>query len=390
MSDQAPRGVSKRTCLEVGWPSSNRRLRTFAKRPRHVVPTRGSRPADTTLSQVAEKPCTRMHGPNRLEPTKLQTYPMDDPTKPHAFRRLVAQNRRSTLDLRAYASLSKSPPMSVIETRRHQLFPVLNAGQIDTAKRFASALAREFTPREIVYEVAAPDAPVWLVLKGSIDVVRRDGLNHEAPITSLLPGQFSGESSQLAGAATLASARAGPEGCIALPLDTAHVHALMIGSAEVGEIMMRAFILRRVALIEEGDAGAILVGKAGTKDLVRLQGFLGRNGYPYTVLDAFDDTKGRAVIERLGVLPDELPLMACPNGTILKRPTNVEVGAWIAATLVNPRYWEYWNSGLAFKASFVGGQQICPVVGEATSGHTRMLRTPLANSRQRQKANRSR
>src|SRR5262245_34061450 len=50
----------------------------------------GSRPADTTLSQVAEKPCSRMHGPNRLEPTKLQTYPMDDPTKPHAFRRLVA------------------------------------------------------------------------------------------------------------------------------------------------------------------------------------------------------------------------------------------------------------------------------------------------------------
>jgi len=150
------------------------------------------------------------------------------------------------------------------------------------------------------------------VLKGSIDVVRRDGLNHEAPITSLLPGQFSGEISQLAGAATLASARAGPEGCIALPLDTAHVHALMIGSAEVGEIMMRAFILRRVALIEEGDAGALLVGKAGTKDLVRLQGFFGRNGYPYTVLDAFDDTEGRAVIERLGVLPDELPLLRLP------------------------------------------------------------------------------
>jgi len=86
----------------------------------------------------------------------------------------------------------------------------------------------------------------------------------------------------------------------------------MIGSAEVGEIMMRAFILRRVALIEEGDAGALLVGKAGTKDLVRLQGFFGRNGYPYTVLDAFDDTEGRAVIERLVVLPDELPLLRLP------------------------------------------------------------------------------
>jgi thioredoxin reductase (NADPH) len=134
--------------------------------------------------------------------------------------------------------------MSVIKTRGHQLFPVLDASQIDTAKRFASGPAREFAAGEIVYDVAESNAPVWLVLKGSIDVVRRDGLNHEAQITSL----GAGEVSQLAGAATLASARAGPAGCTALPFDAAHVRALMVGSAEVGEIMMRAFILRRVGL----------------------------------------------------------------------------------------------------------------------------------------------
>ena len=90
--------------------------------------------------------------------------------------------------------------MSVIKTRGHQLFPVLDAVQIDTAKRFASGPSREFAPGEIVYDVAERHVPVWLVLKGSIDVVRRDGLNHEAAITSLGPGQFSGEVSQLAGA----------------------------------------------------------------------------------------------------------------------------------------------------------------------------------------------
>ena len=95
--------------------------------------------------------------------------------------------------------------MSVIKTRGHQLFPVLDAVQIDTAKRFASEPLREFAPGKMVYDVAERHVPVWLVLKGSIDVVRRDGLNHEAPITSLGPGQFSGEVSQLAGAATLAS-----------------------------------------------------------------------------------------------------------------------------------------------------------------------------------------
>ncbi len=77
----------------------------------------------------------------------------------------------------------------------------------------------------------------------------------------------------------------------------------MIGSAELGEIVMRAFILRRVALIEEGGAGSVLVGHPGSPDLVRLSGFLGRNGYPYTVLDADTDAEGRAVVERLGVLP---------------------------------------------------------------------------------------
>ena len=222
--------------------------------------------------------------------------------------------------------------MSVIKTRGHQLFPVLDASQIDTAKRFASGPAHDFAPGEIVYDVGERNVPAWLVLKGSIDVVRRDGLNHEAAITSLGPGQFSGEVSQLAGAATLASARAGPGGCTALPFDAAHVRALMIGSAEIGEVMMRAFILRRVGLIEEGGVGSVLVGTPGTPDLVRLQGFLGRNGYPYTVLDASNDPEGRALVERSGVLPEELPLMVCPNGTILKRPTDAEAGAILGIT----------------------------------------------------------
>jgi thioredoxin reductase (NADPH) len=219
--------------------------------------------------------------------------------------------------------------MSLAETRHHQLFPVLDAAQIETAKRFASGPVRDFAPGEVVFDAGERHAPAWLVLKGSMDVVRRDGLNHEAAITSHGPGQFSGEVSQLAGAGTLASGRAGPQGCTALPFDAAHVRALMIGSAEVGEIIMRAFILRRVGLIEEGGVGSVLIGTPGTPELVRLEGFLGRNGYPYTVLDASD---GRAVVERLGVLPDELPLMVCPNGTVLKRPTDAEAGVILGIT----------------------------------------------------------
>jgi thioredoxin reductase (NADPH) len=222
--------------------------------------------------------------------------------------------------------------MRTIETRGHQLFPVLDAGQIETAMRFASGPARDFAPGEVMFDVGQRHAPAWLVLKGSIDVVRRDGLDREAAITSHGVGQFSGEISQLAGRESLASGRAGSEGCTALPFDAAHVRALMIGSADVGEIMMRAFILRRVGLIEEGGVGSVLVGIPGTPELVRLQGFLSRNGYPYTVLDATHDADGRAVVERFGVLADELPLMVCPNGTLLKRPTDAEAGVALGIT----------------------------------------------------------
>jgi thioredoxin reductase (NADPH) len=209
---------------------------------------------------------------------------------------------------------------------------VLAAAQIEMARRFASGPTRDFAPGEIVFDVGERYAPAWLVLKGSIDVVRRDGLKHEAPITTHEVGQFSGEISQLAGRATLVAGHAGPQGCTALPFDAAHLRALVIGSADLGELIMRALILRRVGLLEEGGAGSVLIGRPGSAELVRLQGFLARNSYPYTVLDATDDAEGRAVVERLGVQPADLPLMLCPNGTILKRPSDAEAGICLGIT----------------------------------------------------------
>ena len=164
--------------------------------------------------------------------------------------------------------------------------------QIETAKRFASGAARTFAAGEAVYDVGVRNAPAWLVLDGGLEVMRRDGLHRQTSVVLLTAGQFSGEVSQLAGRGTLAAAQAGPDGCTALPFDAAHIRALVVGSAELGEIVMRAFILRRVALIQEGGVGSVLIGRPGSPDLVRLQGFLSRNGYPYTVLDAASDAEG--------------------------------------------------------------------------------------------------
>ena len=222
--------------------------------------------------------------------------------------------------------------MSLIDTRSAQMFPVLNKEQIETAKRFASGPARQFAPGEVIFQVGERNVPAWLVLEGGIEVVRREGLDREVAITTHRVGQFSGEINQLAGRSAIAAGRAGSDGCKAVPFDAAHLRALMVGSAEVGEVVMRAFILRRVGLIEEGGSGTILVDNAGSPDLVRLQGFLTRNGYPYSVLDASTNEEGRAIVERFGVNAEDLPLMVCPDGTVLKRPSDVQAGICLGIT----------------------------------------------------------
>ena len=125
--------------------------------------------------------------------------------------------------------------MSDLGARDHQMFPVLNAEQLQTAKRFASGPPRVFAAGKQVYAIGGHGVAAWLVLKGTIDVVRRDGLSHEAPITTHGPGQLTGEVNQLGGLPTIAGGTAGPQGCTALPFDPAHLRALMVGSADVGE-----------------------------------------------------------------------------------------------------------------------------------------------------------
>jgi len=230
------------------------------------------------------------------------------------------------------APASRGTPLSLADTRFDQLFPVLSRDQVKTAKRFASGEAREFAPGELVYDAGVRNVPAWLVLRGTMQIGRRDGLHKEASVVLLSEGQFSGEVSQLAGRGSLASAHAGEDGCLALPFDAAHTRALVIGSAEIGEIVMRAFILRRVALIEVGGVGSLLIGRPGSPDLLRLQGFLSRNSYPFTVLDAASDEEARAAVERFGVHPDELPVMICPNGSLLKRPTDAQAAMCLGIT----------------------------------------------------------
>lgn len=217
-------------------------------------------------------------------------------------------------------------------SREPQMFPVLNATQIDAARRFASGPERRFAPGESVFAIGERGVPAWLVLVGAIDIVRRDGLSQEAPVTTHRPGQFTGEINQLAGRPSIAAGHAGFEGCAALPFDAAHLRALMVGSADIGEIVMRALILRRVELINTGGAGTILIGVAGSPDVVRLQGFLTRSGFPNLVLDVAADAEAQALVERSGVQAEDLPLVVCPDGNLLKNPGEAALATCLGMT----------------------------------------------------------
>ncbi|QZP31044.1 FAD-dependent oxidoreductase [Pseudomonas sp. DR48] len=224
--------------------------------------------------------------------------------------------------------------MSSSDSRQHQIFPILTELQIKDALRFAINTPQHFVAGELIFDVGAQGAAIWLVLEGSVSVLRRDGLGREASIGSGGRGHFTGEIGLLGGRAALAQGNAGPEGCVAVPFDATHLRSLIIGSADLGEIVVRALILRRVGMLESDRVGSVIVGQRGDMQTVRLQGFLTRNGYPHSFVDIEGmDEETRVLVDRLGGMDKEKsPLMICPNGAVLKQPTDAQAGIFLGIT----------------------------------------------------------
>jgi thioredoxin reductase (NADPH) len=216
--------------------------------------------------------------------------------------------------------------MGLAETRHDQLFPALCAAQIAVARRFATAPPQKFGPGETLYALGERHAPVFIVTAGEVCVTRGHAQGEDQLITVLPIGGITGEVSQLGGRSALAEAHAGVNGCEALRFDTQQLRTLIVGSAEIGEIIMRAFLLRRTALIAAG-ANTLLAGRPGEPALVRLQGFLTRNGHPHALLNVTDGGEGQALAERFGVHDDDLPIVLCPNGSLLRHPSEVDLAA---------------------------------------------------------------
>jgi thioredoxin reductase (NADPH) len=213
---------------------------------------------------------------------------------------------------------------SVLDGRYRQMFPVLTAAQVETVRRFAGP-PRRYEAGTMIYGIGDRRVSALLVLGGELEIRRADALGHDLGVTRHGVGEFSGELGQLSGRPAMAETRAGPGGCELAPLEADGLRRLVVASAEIGELLMRAFILRRVALLETGAGGPVLVGAAASPDMARLRTFLTRNGYPHVVLDPAVDADGAQVIARFGVEPRDLPLVVFPHGALLRNPSEAEL-----------------------------------------------------------------
>ncbi|WP_321945453.1 FAD-dependent oxidoreductase [Paraburkholderia sp. J10-1] len=212
-------------------------------------------------------------------------------------------------------------PFSSLEHRRHQMFPRLSSTEIHSASRFARRKA--FKAGELIFETGRVAEGLHILLSGRVRIDSRDAQGRTTLVTEHHDGHFMGEMVQLTGKPSLVDAIALTD-CDTLVLKPEQLRALIVADAQLGEHIMRALILRRLGLIEQG-LGPIIVGYGDDTRVVRLQGFLRRNAYPAAVIDARNDSEAVRFLAGLTSNPEDFPLVFCPDGTVLRAPDEVEL-----------------------------------------------------------------
>jgi thioredoxin reductase (NADPH) len=218
---------------------------------------------------------------------------------------------------------------TIYETRGAQMFPRLSDDEIARLSRFGEP--RSYSAGNYIVRAGEKGPGLMLILSGSVDVTQNDR-GQPKHIVTHERGNFMGELAQLSGRPYLVDEQALTDvEAIAIPAE--RLRAMLIAEAELGERIMRALILRRVGLIEAG-AGPIIIGDEANADVLRLVNFLRRNGHPYRQLDPQEDSCASTLVERFHVTPEELPIVLCPSGQLLRNPTEDQLGRCVG--LVRP------------------------------------------------------
>jgi thioredoxin reductase (NADPH) len=219
-------------------------------------------------------------------------------------------------------TLAESTLNSPYEGRDAQIWPRLSEAQIARL----TPHGRKVTLRkgEVLAE-PGDRVPMYVVLSGSIEIVQ-PGLNGEVPVVIHTAGKFSGDVGTLRGIGAALRTRVREDG-EALAIDEAHLRTVVQTDSELSELLMRAYILRRVLLITTQSSDVILLGSSHSSGTLRLQQFLTRNSYPFVNIDVDTDPTMRELLERFHVKLEDVPVVICRNSVVLKNPNNEEVAS---------------------------------------------------------------
>lgn len=211
--------------------------------------------------------------------------------------------------------------LPLTSSRAEEIFPILTPAQI---RRIAAhGHMRAIQRGEVLVEQGDSAVPFFVVVSGEIEIVRPLGAA-ETLITVHRPGQFTGEVNMLSGRRALFRMRVTKPGEV-IELDRQQMLALVQTDAELGEIVMRAFLLRRVELVAAGMGDTVLVGSTHSAGTLRIKEFLMRNGYPYSYIDLERDPDVQNLLDVFHIAASEIPIVICRGQLVLRNPTNQQV-----------------------------------------------------------------
>ncbi len=201
------------------------------------------------------------------------------------------------------------------------LFPELSSVQI--ARIASLGVIRPITRGEVLIDGGQTNVPFFVLKAGEIEVIRPSALD-EILIATVRPAQFTGDISMILGRPAQMRLRVSTSGEV-VQLTRDQMHALIQTDAEISEVLMRAFIHRRVAVIAQGIGDVLLIGSVGSGATLRIKEFLTRNGHPFKYLDLDRDADVRQLLDRFRVEPAEIPVVICRGEGVLKNPSNQEI-----------------------------------------------------------------
>ena len=208
-------------------------------------------------------------------------------------------------------------------------FPALTTAQIDRVR--PGSKLRRVEPGDILFRPGDTEVPFFVVLSGSMEIVQPD-LTGERLVTTHGAGEFTGELSMISGQRYLVLGRITEVGEL-LELSSEGLRSLIARDAELSEIIMRAFILRRLALITNHLGNVILMGSSHSAATLRLREFLGRNGHPYMYVDLDTDKGSQALLDRFAVKLEDVPIVICDTRSVLRNPTIQQIAECLGLNL---------------------------------------------------------